>query len=202
MLEFEVEAHVVHLLEDVVVVGASLDGQVAASTDGKPGGLSVASASHEVMLRAKDRVRAQAAVTYRDPFVVSAVVVVGGLRLTSDVLRASDGLSAKSLAGAEHLDSKDPSLSVEVDRDRRVVHGDVSNAAPRHLSAIDFLNQIDVGSVRFGVVSHSHTHMVAGRVHSSAAPGSIRASSEGLNPGGSGRRKDPHRAKCCTKPVA
>ena len=34
MLEFEVEAHVVHLLEDVVVVGAGLDGQVAASTDG------------------------------------------------------------------------------------------------------------------------------------------------------------------------
>ena len=50
MLEFEVEAYVVHLLEDVIAIGACLDGQVAASTGGKPNCLNVTSASHEVML--------------------------------------------------------------------------------------------------------------------------------------------------------
>jgi hypothetical protein len=50
MLEFEVEAHIMHLLEDVVAVGACLDRQVTASADGKPYWLSVTSASHEVML--------------------------------------------------------------------------------------------------------------------------------------------------------
>ena len=50
VLELVVEAHVMHLLEDVVTVGACLDGQVTASTDGKPYCLSVTSASHEAML--------------------------------------------------------------------------------------------------------------------------------------------------------
>jgi len=50
MLELEVEAHIVHLLEDVIILGVRLDWQTAASTDGKSLGTSVTTASHRAML--------------------------------------------------------------------------------------------------------------------------------------------------------
>jgi hypothetical protein len=50
MLELEVEAHLVHLLEDVVSLGVGFDWQTAASTGGKSLGPSVTNASHRAML--------------------------------------------------------------------------------------------------------------------------------------------------------
>ena len=50
MLELEVEAHIVHLLEDVVSLGVGFDWQTAASTGGKSLGPSVTNASHRAML--------------------------------------------------------------------------------------------------------------------------------------------------------
>lgn len=82
---------------------------------------------------------------------------VVGLRPAGDVLGCSDGLSAKCPACAEQFDSKDSSLSIEVDRDCCVVHGDVSNATVGDLSWGDLVDQVDVGGVRIGIVSHSHT---------------------------------------------